>query len=223
MSSKASRDAKNQNFDTLVKILMLGNSAVGKTWLLIRYSQEIEPSSSIATIGIDFKVKFVSIEGSRLKLQIWDTAGAERFHSLTTSVYRNAHGVVLIYDLTERPTFKSIEAWITQIHRHADTNINIVLVGNKCDVAAEEREVSIEEGQELTDKFEVPFFEASAKKNINVENIFLRLGAEVKHRLAREAVESPSKSKKQPLPGLKASAEDEHNGKGLGGKAGGCC
>lgn len=223
MPSIVSRDLKNQNFDCLIKILMLGNTAVGKTWLLIRYSQEIEPSSSIATIGIDYKIKFVSMEGSRLKLQIWDTAGAERFQSLTTSVYRNAHGVVLIYDVTERSTFKSIEAWITQIHRNTDTNINIVLVGNKCDVEPEERVVTIEEGQELADKFEIPFLEASAKKNINVENIFLRLGAEVKHRLAREAVESPRKSKKHSIPGFKALAEDENNESGLGFKAGGCC
>lgn len=195
MSGK--RDPKNQQFDLLVKILMLGNSSVGKTWLLIRYSQEIEPSHSIATIGIDFKVKFVSVDGSRLKLQIWDTAGAERFQSLTTSVYRNAHGVVLIYDISERASFKSIEAWISQIHRHADTNVNIVLVGNKCDVSDEERQVTYEEGQKLAEKYDVPFYEASAKKNINVENIFVRLAEEVKNRMAREELESPSKRGKK--------------------------
>lgn len=187
---------QQSQFDLQVKVLLLGNSNVGKTWLLIRYSQEIEPSLSIATIGIDFKVKYLNIEGSKIKLQLWDTAGAERFQSLTSSVYRGVHGVILIYDVTERKSFASIEAWIGQIYKHADTDVNIVLVGNKCDVNAEEREVSMEEGETLADRFSVPFFEASAKKNVNVENIFLRIAAEVKHRLAREAIDSPRKKQK---------------------------
>lgn len=215
-------NGKTQHFDLLVKVLMLGNSNVGKTWLLIRYSQEIEPSSSIATIGIDFKVKFMSIEGSKIKLQIWDTAGAERFQSLTSSVYRGAHGVVLIYDVADRRTFTSIEQWIAQIHRHADTDVNIVLVGNKCDVGADEREVSEEEGQRLADHFAVPFFEASAKKNVNVEAVFTRLAAEVKHRLAREAIESPTKKKAAGAASFKATAADADRGAG-GGRSGGCC
>eukprot|EP01033_Poteriospumella_lacustris_P006532 gene6533-4707_t len=158
-------NGKTQHFDLLVKVLMLGNSNVGKTWLLIRYSQEIEPSSSIATIGIDFK-------------------------------------------------------WIAQIHRHADTDVNIVLVGNKCDVGADEREVSEEEGQRLADHFAVPFFEASAKKNVNVEAVFTRLAAEVKHRLAREAVESPTKKKGAGAASFKATAADSVAG---GSRSGGCC
>lgn len=209
---------KNHHVDLTIKILLLGNSAVGKTWLLIRYAQELQPDSSIATIGIDYKTKFVNIEGSKIKLQIWDTAGAERFHSLTSSVYRGSQGIVLIYDLSDRRTFTAIEAWIAQIRKNTDSNVNIVLVGNKCDVADEDREVSQEEGSLLAEKYGVFFFEASAKAGTNVDAIFLRLATETKHRLAREAIEGPPLTKNTKN-GFKADMVSNSNTSSKGG----CC
>ena len=148
-------------FDMQIKLLMIGDSAVGKTSLLLRYANDTFSSTFITTIGIDFKIKTVDLDGRRVKLQIWDTAGQEQFRTITRSYFRGAQGIVLVYDITDRGTFNSVRSWMAQIADHADAQVNRVLVANKSDNEAERR-VSSAEGAALAAEYEVKFLETSA-------------------------------------------------------------
>lgn len=172
-------------FDMQIKLLMIGDSGVGKTCLLLRYANDSFSPTFITTIGIDFKIKNIELDNKKVKLQIWDTAGQERFRTITTSYFRGAQGILLVYDVTDRSSFQSIRNWVGQIQQHADVHVNKILIGNKCDVS-DDRAVSTEEGQALADEYGVQFFETSAKNNINVENGFIKVAREVKDRLVEE-------------------------------------
>mmetsp|Transcript_7027 Transcript_7027/g.10995 ORF Transcript_7027/g.10995 Transcript_7027/m.10995 type:complete len:207 (-) Transcript_7027:284-904(-) len=180
-------------YDMQCKLLMIGDSGVGKTCLLLRYANDSFSPTFITTIGIDFKIKNVEVDGKRIKLQIWDTAGQERFRTITTSYFRGAQGILLVYDVTDRRSFESIRNWISQIQQHADVHVNKILVGNKCDML-DEKVVSTEEGQRLAKEFGVDFFECSAKNDINVEQSFLGLARAVKDRLVQDGGGGPSAS-----------------------------
>lgn len=169
-------------FDMQIKLLMIGDSGVGKTCLLLRYANDSFSPTFITTIGIDFKIKNIALEGKRIKLQIWDTAGQERFRTITTSYFRGAQGILLVYDVTDRQTFTSIRNWVAQIQNHADVNVNKILIGNKCDMA-DQRAVSYEEGEALAKEYNIHFFETSAKQDIKVETAFLTIATDVKNRL----------------------------------------
>lgn len=173
------------------KLLMIGDSGVGKTCLLLRYANDSFSPTFITTIGIDFKIKNIEIDEKRIKLQIWDTAGQERFRTITTSYFRGAQGILLIYDVTDRRSFESIRNWISQIQQHADVHVNKILVGNKCDML-DEKVVSTEEGQKLAKEFGIDFWEASAKNDINVEQSFISIARQVKDRLIADGVGGPS-------------------------------
>lgn len=175
----------SQAIDLQIKLLMIGDSAVGKTCLLLRYANDSFSSTFISTIGIDFKIKNIVVDGKRIKLQIWDTAGQERFRTITTTYFRGAQGIILVYDVTDKKTFASIREWMSQIKIHADNNVNKILVGNKCDLK-DARAVSYEEGVDLAKEFDLKFFEASAKHYLNVEEIFTSIVTDVKDRLLSE-------------------------------------
>jgi Ras-related protein Rab-8A len=178
-------------YDMQIKLLMIGDSGVGKTCLLLRYANDSFSPTFITTIGIDFKIKNVEVDGTRIKLQIWDTAGQERFRTITTSYFRGAQGILLVYDVTDRRSFESIRNWISQIQQHADVHVNKILVGNKCDML-DEKVVSTEEGQKLAAEFGIPFWECSAKTDINVDQSFQGLAAAVKDRLVADGVGGPA-------------------------------
>ncbi|CAM9501247.1 unnamed protein product [Scytosiphon promiscuus] len=127
-------------FDMQIKLLMIGDSGVGKTCLLLRYANDSFSQTFITTIGIDFKIKNIDLDSKRIKLQIWDTAGQERFRTITTSYFRGAQGILLVYDVTDKKSFNSIRNWVAQIQQHADVAVNKILIGNKCDMD-EDREV----------------------------------------------------------------------------------
>lgn len=194
-----------------IKLLMIGDSGVGKTCLLLRYANDSFSPTFITTIGIDFKIKNVDIEGKRVKLQIWDTAGQERFRTITTSYFRGAQGIVLVYDVTDRRSFESIRNWISQIQQHADVHVNKILVGNKCDML-DEKVVSTEEGQKLAKEFGMEFWEASAKNCVNVEQSFLSIAKSVKDRLVADGGGGPTGGK-----GVRLNAQQ------AGGNRRGCC
>jgi len=175
--------AGNQNaFDMQIKLLMIGDSGVGKTCLLLRYANDSFSPTFITTIGIDFKIKNIQLDGKRIKLQIWDTAGQERFRTITTSYFRGAQGILLVYDVTDRNSFVSIRNWVAQIQMHADVNVNKILIGNKSD-CQEQRVISYEEGQALAKEYSINFFETSAKQDLNVEKAFITIATDVKNRL----------------------------------------
>lgn len=178
-------------YDMQIKLLMIGDSGVGKTCLLLRYANDSFSPTFITTIGIDFKIKNVDIDGTRIKLQIWDTAGQERFRTITTSYFRGAQGILLVYDVTDRRSFESIRNWISQIQQHADVHVNKILVGNKCDIT-QDKVVSTEEGEKLAKEFGIPFWECSAKNNINVDEAFIGIAKSVKERLVMDGQGGPT-------------------------------
>jgi Ras-related protein Rab-8A len=172
-------------YDYQIKILMIGNSCVGKTSVLIRFTNNNFSPTFITTIGIDFKIKSLTIGDKKIKLQIWDTAGQERFRTITKSYFRSAQGVILVYDITDKTSFMSIRNWIEQIQLHSESNVNKILVGNKCDCIGQ-RVVSYEEGLELAKDYKIDFIECSAKSDININSIFTTITEQVVKRLESE-------------------------------------
>lgn len=173
-----------QEHDFLFKLLLIGNSAVGKSSLLLRFSDNIFNESFLPTIGVDFKIRTLDLSGKIAKLQIWDTAGQERFKNITSSYYKGAHGVILVYDITDRQSFKDVENWLSEVSKHASENIVKLLVGNKCDLEGQ-RQVSTDEGREFASSLGIKFVETSAKNSMNVEKAFQTLAAEIKGRVAK--------------------------------------
>ncbi|XP_059485374.1 ras-related protein Rab-3 isoform X2 [Neocloeon triangulifer] len=171
---KWQKDAADQNFDYMFKLLIIGNSSVGKTSFLFRYADDSFTSAFVSTVGIDFKVKTVFRHDKRVKLQIWDTAGQERYRTITTAYYRGAMGFILMYDITNEESFNSVQDWVTQIKTYSWDNAQVILVGNKCDME-DERVISFERGKQLAEQLGIEFFETSAKENINVKAVFERL------------------------------------------------
>ncbi|XP_072267374.1 ras-related protein Rab-10-like isoform X2 [Pyxicephalus adspersus] len=165
--------AEASNNKMLLKLVMTGDSNVGKTCIMTRYTENIIPSY-ISTVGIDFKTKTIHIENTPIKLQIWDTAGQERFHTLSVSYFRGAQGFLLVYDITNTNSFENISLWMRDIKMKAGEEVEVVLLGNKCD-KEDEREVSKERGEKLAWEYGIPFFETSAKENINIDKAFLNL------------------------------------------------
>jgi len=163
-----------KTYDLLFKLLLIGDSGVGKTCLLFRFSDDAFNTTFISTIGIDFKIKTIELGGKRIKLQIWDTAGQERFHTITTSYYRGAMGIMLVYDITSAKTFDNITKWLRNIDEHANEDVEKMILGNKCDMT-DKRQVDKQKGEEIARQHSVPFLETSAKSNINVEKAFLDL------------------------------------------------
>lgn len=165
-------------YDYLFKLLLIGDSGVGKTCLLFRFSDDAFNTTFISTIGIDFKIKTVEIDGKKIKLQIWDTAGQERFHTITTSYYRGAMGIMLVYDITQEKTFDNIAKWLRNIDEHASEGVDRMILGNKCDME-DKRMVNQERGEGIAREHGIKFYETSAKENVNVEEAFMKLTQDI--------------------------------------------
>ena len=169
------------NYDYIFKILLVGNSGVGKTSLIRRFTKGYFSETVGSTIGVDFCVKSLEIDGEKVKLQCWDTAGMESFRSLTRSYYGQADAVVLVYDLSDKKSFASIPQWLADVKKHTrKKNIIKVLVGNKNDLCS--REVPSASGKALAEFEEMIFVEASAKEAENVNLTFETLAQELKQR-----------------------------------------
>ncbi|CAM8961786.1 unnamed protein product [Rhodiola kirilowii] len=204
------------DYDYLIKLLLIGDSGVGKSCLLLRFSDDSFTTSFITTIGIDFKIRTVELDGKRIKLQIWDTAGQERFRTITTAYYRGAMGILLVYDVTDESSFNNIKNWIRNIEQHASDNVNKVLVGNKADMDESKRAVPTAKGQALADEYGIKFFETSAKTNLNVEQVFFSIAKDIKERL------SETDTKAEP-PTIKISKPDAANGSADTPAKSACC
>lgn len=181
-----------KTYDYLFKLLLIGDSGVGKTCILFRFSEDTFNSTFISTIGIDFKIKTIELDGKKIKLQIWDTAGQERFRTITTAYYRGAMGIMLVYDVTNDRSFENIKNWIRNIEEHASTDVEKMILGNKCDVN-ERRQVSKERGEQLAIEYGIRFMETSAKNSINVQEAFLSLARDIKTKMEKkmEATQPP--------------------------------
>uniref|UniRef100_A0A8D0H0W0 small monomeric GTPase n=1 Tax=Sphenodon punctatus TaxID=8508 RepID=A0A8D0H0W0_SPHPU len=187
------KDASDQNFDYMFKLLIIGNSSVGKTSFLFRYADDTFSQAFVSTVGIDFKVKTVCRNDKRVKLQIWDTAGQERYRTITTAYYRGAMGFILMYDITNEESFSAVQDWATQIKTYSWDNAQVILVGNKCDMD-EERVVPLEKGKSLADQLGFDYFEVSAKENINVRQVFERLVDIICEKMSESIVSEPSRN-----------------------------
>lgn len=143
-------------------MIIIGDSGVGKTNVLMRFCDSEFKENYVATIGVDFKVKIIQVEDKRIKLQIWDTAGQERFKNITQTYYKGAVGIILTYSVTDEHSFENIEKWITQINDNTQSDVKKILVANKCDLQ-HSRQVSTQAGQKLANKYSMPFMEVSAK------------------------------------------------------------
>jgi len=152
------------------KMLIIGDSQVGKTSLLLKYVDDIFPESHISTIGIEFRDKILIKDDYSITLHIWDSAGQERFRSITKNIYRNTNGVLFVYDITNKVTFRNIKNWIKDTE-NIDKEIKGVIIGNKIDLE-DKREITKEEIQELGNKYNMPVMECSAKNNIGIEKGF---------------------------------------------------
>lgn len=166
-------------FDFLFKIILIGDSNVGKTCVVQNFKSGVFSEKQQNTIGVDFTVRTVDIEGKRVKMQVWDTAGQERFRTITQSYYRSAHGAMIAYDVTRRSTFDSVTHWIKEVELYGATNIVLVLIGNKCDLE-EERQVEFEKACDLAkEKCILAALETSAKESQNVEEAFTMMAKEL--------------------------------------------
>ncbi|XP_046837123.1 ras-related protein Rab-37-like isoform X3 [Vespa velutina] len=175
------RDQEKEE-DFAHKTILLGDSGVGKTSLLVQFDTgNFQPGNFAATVGIGFTNKIVTVDETRVKLQIWDTAGQERFRSVTHAYYRDAHALLLLYDVTNKTSFDNIRAWLSEIREHANEDVVIMLLGNKSD-CGQERMVKTEDGERLAQEYKVPFMETSAKTGLNVELAFLAVARELKAR-----------------------------------------
>ena len=162
--------------DCVYKVLLLGDSTVGKTCFLLRYCDKTFQEAHLSTIGLDYRLKSMTLQsGKNIKLQVWDTAGQDRFRAITKNYYKGANGIILIYDVTNRQSYENVKNWITQIREEANPNVVIYLAGNKIDVSEEEKVVKTEEGKKIAEEFNLPLYETSAKNGININRIFEEL------------------------------------------------
>lgn len=167
-----------QEVDHIFKVLIIGNSSVGKSNILLRYTDNIFNDSFLPTIGVDFKIKNITVNNQKIKLNIWDTAGQERFKTITSTYYKGSHGIVLVYDITDKESFNNINNWVNEVKRNAGTNITMLLVGNKCDMEIE-RAVTHKEGQDLANTMGISFLETSAKADTNIKEAFSVLAKQI--------------------------------------------
>lgn len=190
------------NESSSYKILLLGNSSVGKTSILLRFSEDTFTEKYLVTVGLNYRVKKLVVEdGQSVKMQIWDTSGEEKFKAIAKNFYRGAHGVLLVYDITNEPSFKAVRGWIEQINENVGNDSNVlVLLGNKCD-DNENRKISKEQGEEIAKMYNIPFFETSAKENSNINEVFIFIANQIhKKPLAKNnntAIDKKKKKKKK--------------------------
>ena len=182
----------------LYKILLLGDCAVGKSCLLLRYCENSFQESHLATIGLDFRLKTITLENNRkIRIQIWDTAGEDRFRSITRNYYKGAHGIVLIYDVTDQQSFQHIKDWVDKIKEESKEGVIIYLVGNKIDLI-DKRIITNADGNKLAEEIKIKYYETSAKDSTGVKEVFENLVKDMDN-LYSEQHKEENGTKKIPL------------------------
>ncbi|KAF9532334.1 GTP-binding protein ypt1 [Crepidotus variabilis] len=199
-------------YDFLFKLLLIGDSGVGKSCLLLRFADDTYTESYISTIGVDFKIRTIELEGKTVKLQIWDTAGQERFRTITSSYYRGAHGIIVVYDVTDNDTFTNVKQWLQEIDRYASEGVNKLLVGNKSDLTGK-KVVEYTVAKEFADQLNIPFLETSAKNATNVEQAFLTMAKQIKDRMGSSSTPAGAAKSSTITPGQTVQSQ----------AASGCC
>lgn len=196
-------------YDYLFKLLLIGDSGVGKSCLLLRFADQTYTPNYISTIGVDFKIRTIDLDGKTIKLQIWDTAGQERFRTITSSYYRGAHGIIVVFDVSDIDSFNNVKQWLNEIERYACEGVNKLLVGNKCDLP--NKQVNTDTAREYAEQCAMPFLETSAKTGAQVEAAFMRMAGQIKERVASQ----PAMAKNEQKQAFDLSGSSVPNG--------GCC
>lgn len=209
----------SSDFDYLFKLLLIGDSGVGKSCLLLRFADNTYNSDYISTIGVDFKIKTIKLDNDKIvKLQIWDTAGQERFRTITSSYYRGAQGIIIVYDVTDLESFNNLNNWLQEIDKFGTNGVTKLIVGNKNDLT-DKKQVTLEMAQEFAkEKGGLTVLETSALSSENVEQAFLTMAKEIK--------ENQDKNDKLGEgSGQEGNKIDLSGGKSLtgGGAANNCC
>ena len=163
---------KINNFSVFFKILLIGDLGVGKSCVILRYVEGDFPGNIMSSIGVDFKTKQIELDDHSIKMQIWDTAGHEKFRTITTSYYKSAQAIIILYDITQKSSFDHIRNWITEIDKFGKQGVLKVIVGNKLDLE-NNRKISKEDAENLALKYGVKLWEVSAKDNTNIEEMFV--------------------------------------------------
>jgi len=184
----------------LFKLVVIGDTGVGKSCILLRFADDTFTENYISTIGVDFRFRTVKMAKKTVKLQIWDTAGQERFRTITSAYYRGADGIIMVYDVTSEDSFNHINDWFTEVNRYTTESTRKLLVGNKIDKA--NKMVPSEKARALADSMGIPFLETSAIDSTNVEQAFMQITKDlIEKRLAEDS--PPIKSET-----LRVSTED---------------
>jgi len=205
----------------LFKYIIIGDTGVGKSCLLLQFTDKRFQPVHDLTIGVEFGARMVTIDNKQIKLQIWDTAGQESFRSITRSYYRGAAGALLVYDITRRDTFKHLSVWLEEARQHSQSNMVIMLIGNKNDLE-HRRAVSFEEGKAFADANGLIFMETSAKTAFNVEQAFINTAEKIHENILSGVIDVSNESH-----GIKVGMAASGNGVKLDNKSnsakGGCC
>ena len=169
---------EEENYEMMFKVVLVGDSFVGKTNIMSKYLKNEFHEDSKATVGVEFGSKQFTIDGHTVKSQIWDTAGQERYKAITSAYYKGAKGAFIVYDITRKNSFESVEKWVSDVTSVADKKITIVLIGNKSDLE-DQRQVTKEEAQDKANKLEIAFMETSAFSGDNLDKAFEMMMNEV--------------------------------------------
>ncbi|KAM8964664.1 ras-related protein Rab-2A [Sarcophilus harrisii] len=207
----------------LFKYIIIGDTGVGKSCLLLQFTDKRFQPVHDLTIGVEFGARLVSIDGKQIKLQIWDTAGQESFRSITRSYYRGAAGALLVYDITRRDTFNHLTTWLEDARQHANANMVIMLIGNKSDLDIR-REVSKEEGEAFAQEHGLIFMETSAKTAVNVEDAFISTARGIYEKIQEGIFDMSNETSGIKIGPQHVGAAPTHAGnQGVPRSGGGCC
>ena len=195
MLSTQNHNKGDNDYEFIFKVLLLGNINVGKSALVIRFVDDIWNDNFVLINGVDFRLKKLEIDKKRIKMQIWDNQGQERFKTVLPHYYRGVHGILLVYDVTEKDSFNNLNFWLMEIEKNANKNVLKVLIGNKTDLE-DKRVISYNQGKEFADMHGLKFVETSVKKNKNVREAFEILGREIMAANLDKTIDKQKQNKK---------------------------
>uniref|UniRef100_A0A7N0VDW7 Uncharacterized protein n=1 Tax=Kalanchoe fedtschenkoi TaxID=63787 RepID=A0A7N0VDW7_KALFE len=202
----------DDDYDYLFKLVLIGDSGVGKSNLLSRFTKNEFNLESKSTIGVEFATRSLNVDGKIIKAQIWDTAGQERYRAITSAYYRGAVGALLVYDVTRHSTFENVERWLKELRNHTDPNIVVMLVGNKSDLR-HLLAVTTEDGKSFAERESLYFIETSALEATNVENAFTEVLTQIYRIVSKRAIEGEGTASSAPGQGEKINIKSDSSAK----------